>query len=118
MKILLITSILSLFLISCEKGDYLIPANELPDWLKADIRKQEQIIKDSPQLMNSYGAWLRYKWQNDYYFEYHNDLSSASPKATSYDGKTHIEVWDATTDYYKNKCCKNYVWKAPEARDY
>jgi len=42
--------------------------------LKADIKLQEQIIKDSPQLMNAYGGWLRYDWQNEYYFEYHNSL--------------------------------------------
>lgn len=118
MKKIMLLSIITFFFISCEKEDYLIPAKDVPDWLKTDIKKQEQIIKDSPKLMNSYGAWIRYEWQNDYYFEYHNDLSSSSPVATSYDGNTRIQVWDASTDYYKEKCCKVYVWKAPEARDY
>lgn len=118
MKKIMLLSILTFFFISCEKEDYLIPAKDIPDWVKADIKNHEQKIKDSPQLMYSYGAWLRYKWQNDYYFEYHNSCSSTSPKAYSYDGNTRIEVWDKTTDYYKEKCCKVYVWKAPEAIDY
>lgn len=116
-KLILYTSLIAFFLISCQK-DILSRSNEIPEWLKEDIHRQEQTIKDSPELMNSYGAWLRYQWHDDYYFEYHNDLSSNSPKATSYDGTVHIEVWDVTTDYYKEKCCKAYIWKAPKARDY
>ena len=117
MKKIVLFSLVSIFFISCEK-DYLIPAKEVPDWLEAVIKTQEQTIEDSPKLMNAYGAWLRYEWQNDYYFEYHNDLSSSSPQAISFDGDIHIDVWDANTDYYKEKCCKVYVWKAPKARDY
>jgi hypothetical protein len=115
-KIIFFTSVLAFFIVSCQKEDY--KEKEIPYWLKADIQKQEQIINESPRLMNSYGAWLRYQWKKDFYFEYHNDLSSSSPKATSYDGNTQIQVWDTTTNYYKEKCCKVYVWKAPEARDY
>ncbi|HLP74143.1 MAG TPA: hypothetical protein VK155_14655 [Bacteroidales bacterium] len=119
MKKVLVVFLFSALFFSCEKdNDYLIPSREVPEWLKSDITRQEQIIKDSPQLMNAYGAWLRYQWGNEFYFEYHNDLSSSSPRATSYDRKTIIPVWDVNTDYYNEKCCKVYVWKAPNARDY
>ena len=63
MKKLALMFFFSLMFFSCKK-DYLIPDREVPDWLKAKISQDEQIIKDSPQLMNSYGAWLRYTWQN------------------------------------------------------
>jgi len=98
---------------SCEK-DYLIPKNEVPEWLKTKISQDEQIIKDSPQSWLNYGAWLRYSWQNEYYFEYYNELSSSGPRAISTNGDTlHIYVNDINTVYYKEKCCKQYVWKAP-----
>ncbi len=107
----------SLIFFSCEK-DYLIPDKEVPEWLKTKINQDEQIIKDSPQLMNSYGAWLRYDWQNEYYFEYHNVLSSSLPQPISTKGDTlHIYATDINTDYYKEKCCKQYVWKASEYKD-
>jgi len=109
--------VLSLFFFSCEK-DYLIPDNEVPDWLKSDIKKQEQIIKESRRFMCSYGAWLRYDWDHEYYFEYHNELSSSSPKAISTNGDTlHIWANDVNTEYYKEKCCRQLVWKAPKYSD-
>lgn len=118
MKKLLLFLFISLFFISCEKEDYLIPAKEIPDWVKTDIKKHEQKIVDSPKLMYAYGAWIRYKWNDNYYFEYHNSLSSTSPKATSFNGKNRLEVWDRNTDYYQEKCCKVYVWKGPKAGNY
>jgi hypothetical protein len=111
-KIVLIFSF-SFILYACEK-DNLIPDKEVPEWLKAKISQDEQIIKDSPQLMNAYGAWMRYSWQNEYFFEYYNELSSSGPRAISTKGDTlHIYVNDINTDYYKEKCCRQYVWKAP-----
>ena len=103
--------------VSCEK-DYLIPGKDVPGWLKSDIKHQEQVIKDSPHLMNAYGGWLRYKWQNENYFEYHNSLSSSYPRAISANGDT-LYIWanDVNTDYYKEKCCKTLVWKAPHFSD-
>jgi len=109
---------ISVVLFSCEKDDFLIPGNEVPAWLKAKIRQDEQIIKDSPQTYLNYGAWMRYKWENEYYFEYQNYLSSSLPKPISAQGDTlNFYVFDTTTDYYKEKCCKEFVWKAPEFKD-
>jgi len=117
MKKIALMFALSLIFFSCEK-DYLIPDKEVPEWLKSKIKQEEQIIKESPQLMNAYGAWLRYDWQNEYYFEYHNELSSSFPRAISIKGDTlHIWANDVNTDYYKEKCCKQLVWKAPNYKD-
>ena len=104
--------------ISCEK-DNLIPENEVPDWLKTKISQDEQTIIDSPKSMTAYGCWLRYSWLNEYYFEYHNVLSSSSPRAISLKGDT-LQIWanDINTDYCKEKCCQQYVWKAPKYKEY
>jgi hypothetical protein len=105
-------------IISCEK-DSLVPENEIPGWLKTIIIQDEQIIKDSPKFMTAYGCWLRYTWQNEFYFEYHNVLSSSSPRAVSFEGDTlHIWANDINTDYCKGKCCRRYVWKAPKYKEY
>ena len=117
MKKLALMFFISIMFFSCKK-EYLIPDKEVPDWLKAEIKHEEQVIKESPQLMNAYGGWLRYDWQNEYYFEYHNTLSSSSPIAISTKGETlHIWANDVTTDYYKEKCCKTLVWEAPNFSD-
>ncbi len=109
---------LFLFLISCEK-DYLIPSNEIPDWLKLKIDQDEQFYKDNTRSMVAYGCWVRFSWQSEYYFEYHNILSSSSPRAISYDRDTlKILANDINTDYCKEKCCKEYVWKGPKFKYY
>ncbi len=108
---------LLLLLSSCEK-DFLIPSNEVPDWLKSEISQDEQTIKEQPRSMTLYGGWLRYSWRNEYYFEYHNVLSSSLPLAISYSGDTKIPAYDINLDYNKEKCCKTYVWKGPKYNDY
>jgi hypothetical protein len=118
MRKLVLLFTFSLIFFSCEK-DYLIPEDEIPEWLKTKIKQEEQIIKESPHLMNAYGAWLRYKWQNEYYFEYHNFLSSSSPVPIKVNGeRLYIIANDINTDYCKEKCCKQFVWKAPKYKDY
>jgi hypothetical protein len=117
MKNLALLITFSFVFFSCQK-DYYISNKEVPKWLKDNIEQQEQIIKDSPQLMNSWGAWLRFNWKNEYYFEYHNVLSSSLPRAISTNGDTlHFYATDANTEYFKEKCCKEYVWKAPKYDD-
>jgi hypothetical protein len=104
----------SAMLISCEK-DYLIPDREVPIWLKMQINQDEKVMKDNPSSCRYYGAWLRYNWHNEYYFEYHCSCSSSSPLAISVEGDTlRLVANDVTTDYYKEKCCRQLVWKAPE----
>jgi hypothetical protein len=104
-------------LLSCEK-DYLIPGNEVPEWLKSKISQDEQLMKEHPSSCLYYGGWLRYSWQDEYYFEFHCSCSSSSPLPISVKGDTlHIIANDATTDYYKEKCCRQIVWKAPKYSD-
>ena len=114
--------IFSLLLFSCKKDNqkgYLLPDSEIPEWLKTQIKKDEQKIQDTPKYMASYGGWLRYNWQSVYYFEYHNMLSSSSPIPISFNGDTlHVFANDINSAYSKEKCCSVYVWKAPRFMDF
>jgi hypothetical protein len=117
MKKTAISLFFSLMLFACEK-DYLIPAREVPQWLKSKISQDEKFMDANPSSCLYYGAWLRYTWNDEYYFEYHCSCSSASPVPISAKGDTlHIVANDVTTDYYKEKCCRLLVWKAPEYTD-
>jgi hypothetical protein len=117
MKKITLIFFFSLLLSSCEK-DFLIPDKEVPEWLKAEIKKDEQVMREHPSSCLYYGAWLRYTWQDEYYFEYHCSCSSSSPRAISAKGDTlHILANDVATDYYKEKCCRILVWKAPDYTD-
>ena len=106
-----------LFLSSCEKG-YLVPENELPQWLKDTIQEHEQSIQENPRGMAAMGAWKRANWNKEYYYEYHNPLLSSMPRPISHSGDT-LEVWirDIDSDYYKEKCCSTWVWKGPDFID-
>ena len=97
---------------SCEK-DYLIPSNEVPEWLKEKISQDEAIIKSDPKLMPNYGAWLRYEFQGEKYYEYDNPLSSLSRNPYSQDGVRVNTTIAPFTDYWNDKCCEKFVWKAP-----
>jgi len=117
MKKLLIITLLSISILSCKK-DYLIPESEIPDWLKSQIKVSEQKIKEDPSKMPAYGAWVRFNWKNDYYFEYSNPLSSYIGGPISFDGDT-LKISDPLLmDYSKEKCCMRYVWKGPGFKDY
>jgi len=117
MRKIILLFVFFLILSSCEK-DYLIPDKEVPGWLKSRIIQDEQAMKEHPSSCLYYGAWLRYSWQDEYYFEYHCSCSSSSPLAISINGDTlHIRANDVTTDYYNEKCCRQLVWKAPNYTD-
>jgi hypothetical protein len=108
-------SLISFILFSCEK-DYLIPDKDVPDWLKSKINQDENMMQD--YTSSCLYAWLSYNWQDEYYFEYHCSCSSSSPRAISTKCDTlHIWANDVTTDYYKEKCCRQLVWKAPNYTD-
>lgn len=106
--------IFSLIFFSCEK-DYLVPKKEVPEWFKTRISQDEKKIKDSPLGLTSYGAWIRYQWQSEYYFEYFNPLSTSSVIAISTMQDTfRVDAWDTTSYYYKEKCCRQIIWKGPK----
>ena len=101
-----------LLCLSCKK-DYLIPGNEVPLWLKEKISDDEATIKRDPKLMPNYGAWIRYEYQGNKYYEYDNPLSSLSRNPYSQDG-VRINTMNAPyTNYWTDKCCERFVWKAP-----
>jgi hypothetical protein len=108
----------SFAILSCEK-DYLIPKKDIPDWLRTQIEILDQKIKDDPSKMSSFGAWIRFEWKNDYYFEYSNPLSSYIGGPISFQGDTlNIFTDPLAMDYSKDKCCKRYVWKGPKYKEY
>ena len=117
MKKLIPILLLSIAAISCEK-DNLIPASEIPDWLKDQIKISEQKIKEDPSKMPAYGGWVRFNWKGDHYFEYSNPLSSSIGFPISFDRDT-LRISDPSlADYTKEKCCMRYVWKGPGFNEY
>jgi hypothetical protein len=95
---------------ACEKNQT-VPDDEIPDWLKTRIAQDELTIVSNPQSGLDIAAWIRYRYQKDYYFEYHNMLSSSFPPVYNYDGESVNYFIDPYTDYPDKKCCKQYVWK-------
>jgi len=103
--------------LSCEK-DYLIPNSEVPKWLKDKISQDEATIKSDPKLMPNYGAWIRYEFQGDKYYEYDNPLSSLSRNPYSESGERINTTVAPYTNYWNDKCCERFVWKAPNYHQY
>jgi len=101
----------SLLMFSCEK-DNLVPWEELPEWLISKIENDEQIIEESSNYYLASGAWVRYEWNTEFYYEYWNLLDSTFPRPISHSGDT-LENYtnDYKSDYYQEKCCREYVWK-------
>jgi hypothetical protein len=114
MKKLILLLVFPLIFISCEKNsdiNYLVPENEIPAWLKTIIQQDEQVINTTPKYIASYGAWKRYEWNNEFYFEYINPLSSYRGTAIAFSGEAMS--FDENTPFIKERCCMKYVWKAP-----
>jgi hypothetical protein len=111
MKKLAFVFVLFFFLSSCEKK--FVPENEIPNWLKDIINGYELSLQQNPKnpVLNG-TAWIRYKWNNEYYFEYRSLISSSFAYPISFNRDT-LKVCPVCigTDYYDNKCCKQYVWK-------
>ncbi len=111
--------LLSIALFSCERALPDVPESEIPDWLKTRISLDEQRIEVSPKTMSAWGAWIRYKWQNEFYFEYNNVLSSTTIVPISEKGDSLYKNANETNmKYYNEKCCKQYVWTAPKYKEY
>jgi len=106
--------LLACLLCSCEK-DYLVPESELPQWLKTSIKQDEKAIEENLKGGAALGAWIRTRWDEAYFYEYHNLLLSSMPRPISHGGDT-LDLWvgDIHTDYHKEKCCVVYVWKGPD----
>ncbi|MFN8241425.1 MAG: hypothetical protein U0X39_11850 [Bacteroidales bacterium] len=105
----------------CEKArdGYLLPRDEVPGWLTSRIDNDELLIKEARAYSANYGAWLRFKWNNTMYFEYHNPVLSSLPVAVSFSGDTiEFSGNGDYQDYLKYKCCQIFVWKAPGYVDF
>ena len=111
----LIVATILLVTVACEKEEnFLISSTEIPAWLQEQIEEDEKIIDADPKRMQNFGAWIRYEFNDAYYFEYDNPLSSLSRNPYSQEG-IRVDVFQAPyTNYWKDKCCEQYVWKGPK----
>lgn len=114
-KILLILMPLVLF-ISCERSQ-LKSSGEVPEWLSQKIVEIEDQIRENPRSGLDVGAWIKYTYNDEYYFEWHNLLSSSFPPIYNFEGDLMFFSWDSNDDYQKGKCCKEYIWKGPSWSD-
>jgi hypothetical protein len=113
MKRFLPLLIFILVLVSCEKKEGLVPKNELPVWLKDIVEGYDLALQQNPNNPVLAGTvWMRYKWNNEYYFEHQSAISSSFDYPISYNRDT-LKVCPVCTgtDYHDNKRCKQYVWK-------
>lgn len=107
--------IMTLFIFSCEKDD---PKNEtIPDWLKSKIAQDIEQIKNDPQSGLDFAAWIRYKYDNNFYFEYRNILSSSGPLTYNCEGSV-VHFGETSEDYFNKRCCKLYIWKGSAYIDF
>lgn len=114
-KILLIVLPLVL-LISCEK-DYLVPAVEIPGWLKDRIAETEKEIRGDQLSGLEITAWVRYTYQGDYYYEFINPLSSYYPHLYDHKGELMTFSTFDIEKYWAERCCKTFIWKGPDYPD-
>jgi hypothetical protein len=116
MKKFLLLLLPAILLISCER-QYLLPSDEVPGWLKQSIADTERIISSDSRSGLSISAWIRYEYNDQYYFEWHNLLSSSFPPIYNFEGDMMGYSWATTDDYQKDKCCREYIWKGPSWND-
>ena len=107
--------ILFFCLSACTKDPFLIPKSEIPKWLQDRITQDEKVLKTDPDAGPSITSWIRYKYNDSFYFEYHNMVWSSGPWYYNLDGNKLIYNNDSTffQDYNLKKCCKQFVWKGP-----
>ena len=112
MKKLLYFALTVILFVACQK-EYLVPAREVPAWLKERIAADEKAIQENPKTMNSYGAWMRYEFRGKMYYEYLNALSSRFPNIYNEQGQEIDPFEGAHQGYWDGRCCGRYIWKAP-----
>jgi len=113
MKTLISFLILFFCLCACIKDPFLIPTSEIPQWLQDRITHDEKIIQSDQQSGLDITAWIRYKYKNSYYFEYHNMIWSSGPEYYDFDGNKILLINEPYLEYNTQKCCKKFVWKGP-----
>lgn len=111
MKKTIILLILSFLSFSCNKEN-LVPASEIPDWLKSNIENLELQIESGDHPSLNISAWIRYKYLDNYYFEFYNPVSSSGPTPYDWNGNLAFDQ-EQRLKYYNERCCKQIVWKGP-----
>ncbi len=102
---------------SCEKRQF-VSEDEIPQWLKEAIEVAETEIEESdPKMMVNHGAWIRYEFEKDYYFQYENMLSSVMYQIYNFEGVGIDSLNILYNTFNEERCCKKYVWKAPDYID-
>lgn len=120
MKKLTIFLVFLIVVIACKKDNqidtpgFLIPEHEVPVWLKTQVEQKSN--KDVTLT-----AWVRYSWQNAYFFEKLDVTSSYSYSLpVSFNGDTLFTFSqdDSNSELFKRyeeeKCCEVYVWKSTD----
>ena len=107
-----IMSCIFLMLISCNTDDCLCEM-ETPAWLQNRIEEDQLIIESDPDLMQNFGAWFRYEFNDEVFYEYDNPLSSLSRNPYSQEG-VRIDLTEPEfANYWDERCCEKLIWKAP-----
>lgn len=98
---------------SCER-DSIVPESELPQWLTEKIQSDESYIKEFPKSWIAAGKWIRTEWNESYYYEYINYLSSTILAPISHSRDT-LDLYNQIImdDYRSNMCCEKLVWEGP-----
>jgi len=110
MKRVLLYLLPVIMLAACEK-QYLVPSGDVPAWLKEIIREAEAGESSSSIYATDIGAWIRYRYEGKYYYEWINPVMSSFPPVYDHDGSLLSMDQDTYTRYQNGKCCKKYVWK-------
>jgi hypothetical protein len=110
MKRVLLLMLPVMLLTACEK-QYLVPSGDVPAWLKEIIREAEAGESSSSIYATDIGAWIRYRYEGKYYYEWINPVMSSFPPVYDHDGGLFPMDQDKYTRYQNGKCCKKYVWK-------
>ena len=109
MKRVLLLLLPVMMLTSCEK-QYLVPSGDVPAWLKDMILDAEKGESNPPMYASDFGAWVRYKYDGNYFFEWINPIMSSFPPVYNQAGDKVMEQV-VYVPYQNGKCCKKYVWK-------
>ena len=111
MKRIIFIGMILLIGFGCEKSiqepGYQVPTEQVPEWLKLKITDEA--------ASDNLGAWIRYEFQGEVYFEYSNLVSSSFPDLYSEIGALNpfsdTDIWQ---DYMADKCCAQYIWRGKD----
>ena len=100
--------------IACQNDDDAAPTSVVvPAWLQAQIDEDEAVIASDSSRLENYGAWIRYSFKNEFYYEYDNPLSSSFGSPFSEEGDVANLSNPFFTNYQNERCCARYIWEGP-----